>query len=79
MKKIILGITLFVSGVLGILTSLLTSAIMIETFGKLNESTSIQTYIDWFGITPYCILSIFLIFIGIAISIKEAYFTNKVH
>lgn len=77
MKKMIFGITLFVGGLLGILTTMLISAIMIQSFGKLNDSTNLLTYLDWFGITPYFICSVTLIVIGTIICIKDIYFNSK--
>ena len=78
MKKMILGVSFLIGGVIGIASSMLTVAISCPALGTVNDSSSMFAYLNWFGMTPLFICFVILSVIGIAICVKEAYFTKGI-
>jgi len=78
MKKMILGVSLLLGGIIGIAASMLTVAISCQALGTVNDSSSMFAYLGWFGMNPLFVCFVILSAIGIAICVKEAYFSKGV-
>ena len=79
MKKMVLGVSFLIGGIIGIAASMLSVAISCQALGTVNDSSSMFAYLGWFGMTPFFICFIILSMIGITICIKEAYFSRSPH
>lgn len=76
MKKIVFGVALLVSGVVGVAFSMLSVATCTEALGTINDSSNMFAYLGWYGMTPIFICFVLMALSGIAICIKEIYFSN---
>ena len=76
MKKIVFGVALLISGVIGIAFSMLSVATCTEALGTINNNSNMFAYLNWYGMTPIFICFILMVLSGIAICIKEAFFSN---
>lgn len=76
MKKMIFGVALLVSGVVGVAFSMLSVAICAQALGTINDSSNMFAYLGWYGMTPIFICFLLMGLSGIAICLKEAYFSN---
>lgn len=74
MKKLILGIAIFVSGIMGINFMMLAGVRAAEIFGTVNGNSNILVYWNLYGITPFAALCVLMIVTGLIISAKEAYY-----
>jgi len=78
MKKMILGVSLLIGGIIGIAFSMLSVAVSCQALGTVNDSSSMFAYLGWFGMTPLFVLFVILSVLGIAICVKEAYFSKGI-
>lgn len=76
MKKMVFGIALLASGVVGVAFSMLSVVISTEALGTINDSSNMFAYLGWYGMIPIFICFVLMSLSGIAICIKEAYFSN---
>ncbi|MDL2294437.1 hypothetical protein LJC60_07395 [Ruminococcaceae bacterium OttesenSCG-928-D13] len=73
MKKLVLGIAMFVSGIFGIVGMTRVGMMAAENFGAVNGNNSILVYWNLHGITPFAGLFVLMIIVGLIIGFKEAY------
>ena len=73
MKKLVLGIAMFVSGIIGTGFMMIVGVRAAENFGAVNGNNSILVYWNLQGITPFAVLFVLMLVAGLFIAIKEAY------
>ena len=73
MKKLVLGIAMFVSGIIGTGFMMIVGVRAAEHFGAVNGNNSILVYWNLQGITPFAVLFVLMLVAGLFIAIKEAY------
>lgn len=77
MKKMVFGATLLASGVIGVAFSMLSVAICTGALGTVNDSSNMLAYLNWYGMTPIFTCFVLMGLAGIAICVKEAYFSTQ--
>lgn len=73
MKKLILGIAMFITGAIGAGFMMLVGERAAENFGAVNGNNNILVYWNLHGITPFAVLFVLMIAAGLFMAIKEAY------
>ena len=73
MKKLILGIAMFITGIIGTGFMMIIAEKAAENFGSVNGENNFLIYWNLHGITPFTILFVLMIVVGLFIAIKDAY------
>ena len=72
MKKVIIGSVLFISGIIGIASSIISSATILATYGGIKPKLIVSIFegLDNFNLAVPFIISLFLIIFGIVLVIS---------
>ena len=73
MKKFIYGITAIILGVLGVLTCMIVSAIVVGTHGYINIWDALHS----FGLLPFFMFFILVAAVGKCLCVTEMYCNKK--